>query len=100
MATDYDAPREKHEDSETADQLKALNAEKTGKQATLIDEDEAELADSFVLPGAEISQEELSVEIRPEQADEFTCASCFMVRHKSLLVREQNGQKFCSECED
>lgn len=100
MATDYDAPREKQEESETARQLSDLNAGRTAKQATLIDEDETDLAEGFVLPGGEVTQEELSVEIMPEQADEFTCGSCFMVRHRSQLARQDGAQMFCTECED
>ncbi|NKX55946.1 DUF4193 family protein, partial [Arthrobacter mobilis] len=30
---------------------------------------------------------------------EFTCASCFLVRHKSQVAREKDGQKFCRDCE-
>lgn len=100
MATDYDVPRESTEDAEAAKRLESLNAGKTSAQATLIDEDETELAESFILPGTEISQEDISVEILPEQADEFTCASCFMVRHRSLLARQEGKELFCSECED
>ncbi|MCW4464466.1 DUF4193 domain-containing protein [Glutamicibacter sp. MNS18] len=100
MATDYDAPRDTSRDEEAAKQLAGLNAGKTATQASLVDEDEAELAESFLLPGAEVNQDEVSVEIMPEQADEFTCASCFMVRHRSLLARQDGAQFFCAECED
>ncbi|WP_431709601.1 DUF4193 family protein [Glutamicibacter uratoxydans] len=100
MATDYDAPRDSSREEEAAKQLASLNAGRTAVQATLIDEDEAELAEGFILPGTEIDPEEASVEIMPEQSDEFTCASCFMVRHRSLLVRQDGAALFCAECED
>jgi ribosomal protein L37AE/L43A len=41
----------------------------------------------------------LTVQILPAQADEFTCSSCFLVRHRSQIAREKNGLLFCSECE-
>jgi len=86
-------------DEERAKEIAQLKAGKTAEMANLIDESEASLAEDYVLPGGEASQEEAAVEILSEQADEFTCASCFMVRHRTQLVREDNGQKFCSECE-
>lgn len=71
----------------------------TTPQATLIDEDETEAADSFDLPGADLSSEELTVQILPAQADEFTCSSCFLVRHRSQIARSKDGALYCSECE-
>ncbi len=68
-------------------------------QSPVVDEDETEAADSFELPGADLSGEELTVQILPAQADEFTCSSCFLVRHRSQIAREKNGLLFCSECE-
>ena len=40
----------------------------------------------------------LTVRVLPRQADEFTCASCFLVHHRSQLAYEKNGQQICSEC--
>lgn len=82
-----------------AKEIAALKAAKTVQMANLIDESETSLAEDFVLPGGETAQEEASIEVLAEQADEFTCASCFMVRHRTQLVREDGAQKFCSECE-
>ena len=64
----------------------------------MVDEDETEAAEGFELPGADLSGEELSVRVLPRQADEFTCASCFLVHHRSQLAGEKNGQPICSEC--
>lgn len=86
-------------EEERAQEIAQLKAGKTAQMANLIDESEISLAEDYALPGAEVTQEEASVEILSEQADEFTCASCFMVRHRTQLVREESGQKFCSECE-
>ena len=50
-------------------------------------------------PGADLSGEELLVRVLPAQADEFTCSSCFLVRHRSQIAREKNGLFYCKECE-
>ncbi|WP_172511105.1 DUF4193 family protein [Glutamicibacter mishrai] len=86
-------------EEERAKEIAQLKAGKTAQMANLIDETETFLAEEYVLPGGEAAEEEAGVEILSEQADEFTCASCFMVRHRTQLVREDDGQKFCSECE-
>lgn len=79
--------------------LAQLKSSKSVKDANFIDESETELAERYVLPGAEKQAEEENVEIIAQLADEFTCASCFMVRHRSQLVREDGADKFCAECE-
>src|SRR6266702_533428 len=71
------------------------------RQSGSIDVDEAELAESLELPGADLSSvsgEELTVRVLPKQDDEFTCSSCFLVHHRSRLAREKNGQPICRDC--
>lgn len=85
--------------AERAKEIAQLKAGKNAAMANLVDEAETPMAEEYVLPGGDATQEEVSIEILPEQADEFTCASCFMVRHRTQLAREDTGQKFCSECE-
>src|ERR671921_2694621 len=76
MATDYDAPR-KTEDEAGEESIEELKARRHDKNSGKVDEDEVEAAESFELPGADLSHEELAVEVRPRQEDEFTCMSCF-----------------------
>ena len=64
----------------------------------VVDVDETELAEDLELPGADLSNEELSVRVLPRQADEFTCSRCFLVHHRSQLASEKNGQSVCREC--
>jgi len=99
MATDYDAPRKTEEDvsEESIEELKTRRTATT--QSAVVDEDEAEAADSFELPGADLSGEELLVRVLPPQADEFTCASCFLVRHRSQIALEKDGLAYCTDCE-
>lgn len=99
MATDYDAPRKTEEDraNESLEALKTTH--RADGTSAVVDEDEADLADSFELPGADLSHEELQVIVLPEQSDEFTCASCFLVRHRSQIAREKGGLAYCVDCE-
>ena len=60
--------------------------------------DEAELAESLELPGADLSDESLSVRVLPRQSDEFTCVSCFLVQHRSQLDHEGKSGPVCREC--
>jgi hypothetical protein len=97
MATDYDASR-KSEDEEKAESLEArrLTSGEQDKTSGKVDEDETELAESYVLPGADLSHETLSIEVTPEQSDEFTCTSCFLVQHESR--RSAPGANLCGDC--
>lgn len=97
MATDYDAPR-KTDDELSEDSIEELKARRVDKSTSTVDEDEIEAAEGFELPGADLSNEELSVRVLPRQADEFTCSSCFLVHHRSQLAREKAGQMICKEC--
>jgi hypothetical protein len=98
MSIDYDAPRVTPED-ELTQPLDELETEKATPKGTVIDLDEGDLADSFELPGADLSNEELLVQVVPVREDEFTCMSCFLVHHRSRLAREKDGQMYCTECE-
>lgn len=97
MATDYDAPR-KTEEELSEDSLEELKARRMDKNSGKVDVDEAEVAETFELPGADLSNEELSVRVLPRQADEFTCSRCFLVHHRSQLAAEKNGQLVCVDC--
>ena len=73
MATDYDAPR-KTDDDLNEDSIEELKARRVDKSSSSVDVDETEQAEGYELPGADLSNEELSVRVLPRQADEFTCA--------------------------
>ncbi len=97
MATDYDAPRKTDEEL-NEDSIEELKARRLDKNSGKVDEDEVEAAESFELPGADLSHEELSVQVLPRQSDEFTCSQCFLVHHRSQLASERNGQLICQDC--
>ncbi len=97
MATDYDAPRKT--DEELAEEsLEELKAQRANKAASNVDVDEVEYAENLELPGADLSDESLTVRVLPRQADEFTCSKCFLVHHRSQLAKEIDGQPICTEC--
>lgn len=98
MATDYDAPRKSEEDL-TEESLEDLKARRSDIPTAVVDVDESDLAAGYELPGADLSGEELLVQVVPPQADEFTCSSCFLVRHRSQIAREKEGHFYCKECE-
>ena len=95
MATDYDAPRRTESDEVSEDSLEELKARRNEAQSAVVDIDESDTAESFELPGADLSEEVLTVRVIPKQADEFTCSSCFLVHHRSRLASESGGQLIC-----
>lgn len=97
MATDYDAPR-KTDDDVNEDSIEELKSRRTDTQSAVVDEDETEAAEGFELPGADLSDEELMVRVLPAQADEFTCGTCFLVRHRSQVAKEKDGMLHCKDC--
>lgn len=98
MATDYDAPRKNEDDVEqdSLEELQARRAEQSGSSE--VDEDENAVAEEYELPGADLSGEELSIQVIPAQEDEFTCSVCFLVHHRSRLAGTEDGQPVCSDC--
>ena len=55
MATDYDAPR-KNDDEPESDSIEELTARQKDQSSEAIEEDENEVAEAFVLPGADLSR--------------------------------------------
>jgi hypothetical protein len=98
MATDYDAPRKTDDDGLAEDSIEELKARRVDKAASTVDVDETELAENLELPGADLSDESLSVRVLPRQADEFTCGRCFLVHHRSQLHSDKGGVLICREC--
>ncbi len=98
MATDYDAPR-KNDDDIAEDSIEELKSRRSDIGSNAVDEDENEAAESYELPGADLSKEELTVTVVPPQEDEFTCAECFLVHHSSqLALLDGNGLPVCTDC--
>jgi hypothetical protein len=97
MATDYDAPRVTEPDAdESLEELKSRRS--TDATTAVIDVDDGDPVDSFELPDADLSGEELTVRVIPKQADEFVCSSCFLVQHHARLALRKDGQQICADC--
>lgn len=94
MATDYDAPRKSDEET---DSIEALKERVPAKGASSIDTEDADNP-GFELAGADLSDVELDVVVLPQQADEFTCTNCFLVRHRSQLDHQGEFGPVCAEC--
>lgn len=98
MTVDYDTPRVREADESAEDPLNELAARRDQAEPDVVDVDEANLMESFELPGADLSAEELSVRVIPVQADEFTCTVCFLVQHRSRLAGAPGGKPVCADC--
>jgi len=98
MAPDYDAPRRAESDDVTGGSLEELKERRTDTAAATIDVDETDTAESFELPGADLSGEELTVRVVPQQADEFTCSTCFLVHHRHRYASNRADQPICRDC--
>jgi uncharacterized protein DUF4193 len=97
MAADYDAPRVTESDADES--LEDLTSRRKNDAATaVIDVDEGDALDSFDLPDADLTGEELTVRVVPKQADEFVCSSCFLVQHHARLALRKDGQQICTDC--
>jgi hypothetical protein len=98
MAQDYDEARpdvaERNEQT-----LKNVQTMGAPTARTVVDELDVADSDSMDLPGA-IVDEELVVQVVPQGKDEFTCGSCFTVRHRAQLAYEKNGVAYCRDCQD
>jgi hypothetical protein len=93
MATDYDAPRTAPDRPD--DHLVDVAALRAGGRTESVDADRSD--GGFDPPGGDILDEELSVAVMPIRADEFRCARCFLIHHRSQRS-EHNGQLLCRDC--
>lgn len=95
MTVDYDAPRRTQVEPEE-ESLEDLAGRRNDAATAVLDVDDSDVAESYELPGADLSDEELVVRVIPKQADEFTCSSCFLVHHRSRLADAR--AMICTDC--
>jgi hypothetical protein len=98
VATDYDEVRSDVAESRNASLEALRSANAPDARSVARDLDEADTSEGVELPGADLSGEELTVTVIPQKEDEFTCYSCFLVRHRSQLAREKAGHLYCADC--
>ncbi|GAC1450022.1 MAG: DUF4193 domain-containing protein [Pseudarthrobacter sp.] len=98
VATDYDEVRSDVKESQE-NSLEELHSANTPDARTVgLELDEADGLDRDA-PGGEFIAEELIVQVIPQANDEFTCWSCFLVRHKSQIALNRDGHAYCTDCE-
>ncbi|WP_369045679.1 DUF4193 domain-containing protein [Sinomonas sp. P10A9] len=98
MAVDYDQPRNREEEQEES--LEVLKpAGRDAARAAVLELDDNDTAEGIDLPGADLSGLELTIQVVPVQENEFVCASCFLVRHRSQKALERHGETYCTDCE-
>ena len=99
VATDYDEVRPDVAESRNASLEALKSANSPDARSVVLDLEESDTVDGVELPGADLSNEELIIQVIPQAEDEFTCYSCFLVRHRSQIAREKNGHRYCTDCE-
>jgi hypothetical protein len=99
VATDYDEVRADVKESQDKSLQAVRSANAPGARSVVLELDEADGLDGAGVPGGEFIAEELNVQVIPQAEDEFTCYSCFLVRHRSQLARQQGSHAYCSDCE-
>ncbi|MCA0329995.1 MAG: DUF4193 family protein [Actinobacteria bacterium] len=90
MSVDYDVRRDVEAVKEEQEQLVRTLVAVPAPRPT----DETELLSDLELPGADLSDEILSVAVLPQQADEFRCTRCYLVLHQRLRVEDD----VCRDC--
>ncbi|MBV7295325.1 DUF4193 domain-containing protein [Corynebacterium sp. TAE3-ERU12] len=96
MAVDYDSPRTQSEEMET-DSLEKLQA--AAAEAEVADDDDGEIVEPFEPKEVDLSGEELEISVVPRRDDEFTCGSCFLVQHVSMIAKEpEDDLPYCRDC--
>ncbi|MCU1552903.1 MAG: hypothetical protein JWM13_389 [Arthrobacter sp.] len=99
MATDYDEVRSDVKESQDSS-LEALQSANAPDARSVVRElDESDALDDTMVPGGEFVAEELIVQVIPQAEDEFTCYSCFLVRHRSQIARQKGAHAYCTDCE-
>jgi Domain of unknown function (DUF4193) len=96
-ASDYDARRVTDVENQEPPELRQLDPNLSGPATAVVDEDPNDVH-FFELPGADLSGEELAVTVIPQQSDEFTCTSCFLVQHRHRMLLSSSGLPVCTDC--
>lgn len=83
--------RDEEEESVGETSLEELLARRSEDKA--VEEEDESVLD---LARGEERSETLAIKVLPQQANEFTCRNCFLVKHKSQLADKK--KMFCRDC--
>jgi hypothetical protein len=98
VANDYDELRPDLKESQE-DSLEAVRSANAPDPRSVVRELDAEDNEDAEVPGGEIVDAELTVRVIPPGEDEFTCGSCFLIRHRSQIARVEGDTAYCTDCE-
>jgi hypothetical protein len=87
---------EKSPGKETEEPAEASLDELIAKKADEPAPEEESEEESMLETGREEKVEALSVKVVPQQATEFVCKSCFLVKHRSQLADKK--RMYCVDC--
>jgi len=79
----------------TDDSIDELQTRTTPRRPTLL-EDDIDTGNDDGFTEFEIVEERMTIDIVPQQADEFTCDTCFLVLHRTRIAT--NSQRTCIDC--
>lgn len=98
MAADYDELRSDVKESQHESLEAVKSANKPDPRSVVLELDGDDSGEDAGLAGGEFVNDELTVQVIPQGADEFVCQSCFLVRHRSQRV-VLGGVSYCRDCE-
>ena len=84
MALDFDTPRPDLADMDPLESLESLAAAQTPKLEDLSEDDR----ETLEMPGLDPVLDERQIIVIPVRRDEFTCQSCFMIKHRAQRAAE------------
>lgn len=80
------------EETVSLEGLRASEAERN-------DMDDGDVVEPLELDPRDLSGEELNLQVKPRQSNEFTCSECFLVQKKSMIDHvEADGSMICRDC--
>lgn len=98
MATDYDDLRTDVKESQEQSLETLRGSGKKDARSVDRELDEVDASEGFELPDVDLPDLELIINIIPQREDEFTCFTCFLVRHRSQLAVQTAGYAYCTDC--
>ena len=81
----------------TDDSIDELRTRTKPRRPTLLEDDNDTINDDG-FTDYEIVEERLTIDVVPQQADEFTCDTCFLVLHRTRISTSR--QRTCIDCGD
>lgn len=93
MATDYDAPRNASDETESIEAIK--ESQSAAPKTSDVDHDDSEHS-GFGFDAAVSPEDVDDVVVIPVMDGEFTCMSCFIVKNRSQLADAK--EQYCIDC--